>query len=85
MLMSAAEYRESLRAYRPRVFINGSAVESVAFSVRGRAAAPSPCTTWAAYWPCFIDMVAIRFLGMDAPGWSGYTSRRPGVGHLQEF
>src|SRR5918997_5615778 len=30
MLMSAAEYRESLRAYRPRVFINGSAVESVA-------------------------------------------------------
>jgi 4-hydroxybutyryl-CoA dehydratase / vinylacetyl-CoA-Delta-isomerase len=30
MLMSAADYRESLRAYRPRVFINGSAVESVA-------------------------------------------------------
>ena len=30
MLMSAAEYRESLRAYKPRVFINGNAVESVA-------------------------------------------------------
>ena len=30
MLMSAADYRESLRAYRPRVFVNGSAVESVA-------------------------------------------------------
>src|SRR5918993_2520197 len=30
MLMSAADYRESLRAYKPRVFINGSAVESVA-------------------------------------------------------
>jgi 4-hydroxybutyryl-CoA dehydratase/vinylacetyl-CoA-Delta-isomerase len=30
MLMSAADYRESLRAYRPRVFVNGSAVRSVA-------------------------------------------------------
>ncbi len=30
MLMTAADYRESLRAYRPRVFVNGSAVESVA-------------------------------------------------------
>jgi 4-hydroxybutyryl-CoA dehydratase / vinylacetyl-CoA-Delta-isomerase len=30
MLMSAADYRDSLRAYKPRVFINGSAVESVA-------------------------------------------------------
>src|SRR5690349_8851067 len=30
MLMSAAEYRESLRAYKPRVFVNGHAVESVA-------------------------------------------------------
>jgi 4-hydroxybutyryl-CoA dehydratase/vinylacetyl-CoA-Delta-isomerase len=30
MLMSAADYRESLRAYKPRVFVNGSAVESVA-------------------------------------------------------
>jgi 4-hydroxybutyryl-CoA dehydratase/vinylacetyl-CoA-Delta-isomerase len=30
MLMTAADYRESLRAYRPRVFINGRAVESVA-------------------------------------------------------
>ncbi len=30
MLMTAAEYRESLRAYRPRVFVNGSAVPSVA-------------------------------------------------------
>lgn len=30
MLMDAAAYRESLRAYRPRVFVNGSAVESVA-------------------------------------------------------
>ncbi len=29
-LMSAAEYRESLRAYTPRVFINGRRVESVA-------------------------------------------------------
>lgn len=30
MLMTAAEYRESLRAYKPRVFVNGQAVESVA-------------------------------------------------------
>ncbi|MFC4174945.1 4-hydroxyphenylacetate 3-hydroxylase family protein [Microvirga sp. GCM10011540] len=30
MLMNAAEYRESLRAYKPRVFVNGSTVESVA-------------------------------------------------------
>jgi 4-hydroxybutyryl-CoA dehydratase/vinylacetyl-CoA-Delta-isomerase len=29
MLMTAADYRESLRAYRPRVFVNGDAVESV--------------------------------------------------------
>ena len=29
MLMTASDYRESLRAYKPRVFINGSAVESV--------------------------------------------------------
>lgn len=30
MLMSAAEYRDSLRRYRPRVFVNGARVESVA-------------------------------------------------------
>jgi 4-hydroxybutyryl-CoA dehydratase / vinylacetyl-CoA-Delta-isomerase len=30
MFMSAADYRESLRALKPRVFINGQAVESVA-------------------------------------------------------
>jgi len=30
MLMSAAEYRESLRHYKPRVFINGDRIESVA-------------------------------------------------------
>jgi 4-hydroxybutyryl-CoA dehydratase/vinylacetyl-CoA-Delta-isomerase len=30
MLMDAAAYRESLRAYRPRVFVNGKRVESVA-------------------------------------------------------
>lgn len=30
MLMSAADYRESLRAYKPRVFVNGNAVASVA-------------------------------------------------------
>jgi 4-hydroxybutyryl-CoA dehydratase / vinylacetyl-CoA-Delta-isomerase len=30
MLMTAAEYRESLRPYKPRVFVNGAAVESVA-------------------------------------------------------
>src|SRR3546814_9959818 len=29
MLMSAADYRESLRSYKPRVFINGNAVDSV--------------------------------------------------------
>lgn len=29
MLMSAADYRESLRRYKPRVFINGDRVESV--------------------------------------------------------
>jgi len=30
MMMSAAEYRESLRAYQPRVFVNGQQVDSVA-------------------------------------------------------
>lgn len=30
MLMSAADYRESLRRYRPRVFVDGSRVDSVA-------------------------------------------------------
>ena len=30
MLMTADDYRESLRAYRPRVFVNGQAVDSVA-------------------------------------------------------
>ncbi len=30
MLMTAADYRESLKAYRPRVFLNGERVESVA-------------------------------------------------------
>ena len=30
MLMTAADYRESLRAYHPRVFVNGARVESVA-------------------------------------------------------
>ncbi len=30
MLMSAADYRDSLRRYRPRVFVNGRQVESVA-------------------------------------------------------
>jgi 4-hydroxybutyryl-CoA dehydratase / vinylacetyl-CoA-Delta-isomerase len=30
MLMTAADYRESLRAYKPRVFVNGKTVESVA-------------------------------------------------------
>src|SRR3954454_8805825 len=30
MLMDAAAYRESLRAYQPRVFVNGTRVESVA-------------------------------------------------------
>ena len=30
MLMTAADYRESLRAYSPRVFVNGEAVASVA-------------------------------------------------------
>jgi 4-hydroxybutyryl-CoA dehydratase/vinylacetyl-CoA-Delta-isomerase len=30
MLMTAADYRESLRAYRPRVFVNGQAIASVA-------------------------------------------------------
>ena len=27
MFMSGAEYRESLRAYKPRVFVNGERVE----------------------------------------------------------
>ena len=30
MLMTAADYRDSLRAYKPRVFVNGSAIASVA-------------------------------------------------------
>jgi len=29
MLMSSSDYRESLRAYRPRVFVQGRRVESV--------------------------------------------------------
>ena len=34
MLMNAAEYRESLRRYRPRVFIDGDRIESVADEAR---------------------------------------------------
>src|SRR5258705_2601232 len=30
MLMTAADYRDSLRGYKPRVFVNGKAIESVA-------------------------------------------------------
>jgi 4-hydroxybutyryl-CoA dehydratase / vinylacetyl-CoA-Delta-isomerase len=30
MLMTAAEYRDSLRVYKPRVFVNGRLVASVA-------------------------------------------------------
>ena len=30
MLMTAAGYRDSLRAYKPRVFVNGKVIESVA-------------------------------------------------------
>jgi 4-hydroxybutyryl-CoA dehydratase/vinylacetyl-CoA-Delta-isomerase len=30
MLMSGADYRESLRRYKPRVFVNGRQIESVA-------------------------------------------------------
>ena len=30
MLMTAEDYRESLRRYEPRVFVNGAAVEVVA-------------------------------------------------------
>jgi 4-hydroxybutyryl-CoA dehydratase / vinylacetyl-CoA-Delta-isomerase len=30
MFMSSADYRESLRGYSPRVFVNGRQVESVA-------------------------------------------------------
>ena len=30
MLMSAADYKESLRAYSPRVFVDGDRIESVA-------------------------------------------------------
>jgi len=30
MLMTAADYRDSLRACKPRVFVNGKAIESVA-------------------------------------------------------
>jgi 4-hydroxybutyryl-CoA dehydratase/vinylacetyl-CoA-Delta-isomerase len=32
MLMTAADYRESLRAYRPRIFVEGERIESVADS-----------------------------------------------------
>ena len=34
MLMSAAEYRESLRRHRPTVFVNGERVESMADNPR---------------------------------------------------
>ena len=36
MLMDGAEYRESLRSYRPRVFVDGDAIESVADEPRLR-------------------------------------------------
>lgn len=36
MLMNAAEYRESLRSYKPRVFVDGDAVDSVADEPRLR-------------------------------------------------
>jgi hypothetical protein len=46
MFMSSAEYRESLRRYSPRVFLNGEAVDSVADD-RGsdRASRPSASAT----------------------------------------
>jgi 4-hydroxybutyryl-CoA dehydratase/vinylacetyl-CoA-Delta-isomerase len=34
MMMSAEEYRESLRRYRPRIFVDGERIESVADDVR---------------------------------------------------
>lgn len=37
MLMTGEEYRESLRRYRPRVFVDGDRIESVADEVRLRA------------------------------------------------
>ena len=32
MLMTSAEFRESLRSYKPRVFVNGQRIDSVADS-----------------------------------------------------
>ena len=46
MMMTAADYRESLRAYRPRVFLNGERVESVADEARLiRGSTPSASLT----------------------------------------
>ena len=49
MLMNAADYRESLRRYWPRVFVDGRAVESVAdaplLRARHRRASASPTTS----------------------------------------
>ena len=35
MGLSAAEYRETLRRYRPRVFVDGRAIESAPRAVAG--------------------------------------------------
>jgi hypothetical protein len=48
MLLTAEEYRESLRRYRPRVFVDGEAVESVADEPRltpGSTPSASPTTS----------------------------------------
>ena len=43
MLMNAADYRESLRRYKPRVFVDGRSIESVAdeASLEQRDGSPS--------------------------------------------
>ena len=71
MLMTAADYRESLRRYRPRVFVNGRAVDSVADEP---LFAPGVNAIGITY--DFAQERAYRPLMTARQGWSGKTVNR---------
>ncbi len=79
MLMTAADYRDSLRAYKPRVFVNGKAIESVADEP---LLAPGIAGVGVTY--DFAHAEA-AFAGHDgAPGHVG-QDRQPHAPHQREF
>ena len=77
MLMSAADFRDSLRAYRPRVFIDGRRIESVADEP---LLAPGIAAVGVAY--DFAKMAEHRQLMTARQGTSGKTVNR--MAHIDE-